>query len=161
MAPEFRNLVANARKIKGDELTIIDRCNLTVFYEPGQEDLGEFLKEHDVTAVMQFAVLFEANTDKQRGRGVFERSIDALKMLNELGYGVEGTGRTLDLMYNPGGAFLPPEQGKLEVAIRAGLKEAYGLNFQFVHVDEHANQKVRGFLTPREKNGGVYEVIDR
>ena len=129
LAPEFRNLVANARKIKGDELTIIDRCNLTVFYEPGQEDLGEFLKEHDVTVVASLPCYSEANTDKQRGKGVFERSIDALKMLNELGYGVEGTGRTLDLMYNPGGAFLPPEQGKLEVAYKSELKEAYGIEF--------------------------------
>ena len=129
LAPEFRNLVANARKIKGDELKIIDRCNLTVFYEPGQEDLGEFLKEHDVTVVASLPCYSEANTDKQRGKGVFERSIDALKMLNELGYGVEGTGRTLDLMYNPGGAFLPPEQGKLEVAYKSELKEAYGIEF--------------------------------
>ena len=60
LAPEFRNLVANARKIKGDELTIIDRCNLTVFYEPGQEDLGEFLKEHDVTAVASLPWLFRS-----------------------------------------------------------------------------------------------------
>ena len=64
-----------------------------------------------MTVVAVCRVIPKLNTDKQRGKGVFERSIDALKMLNELGYGVEGTGRTLDLMYNPGGAFLPPEQG--------------------------------------------------
>jgi radical SAM/Cys-rich protein len=129
LAPEFRNLVRNARKIKGDALKIIDRCNLTVFYEPGQEDLGAFLKEHDVTIVASLPCYSEANTDKQRGRGVFERSIDALKELNALGYGIEGTGRTLDLMYNPGGAFLPPEQSKLEVAYKSELKEAYGIEF--------------------------------
>ncbi|CAL6294199.1 unnamed protein product [Bathycoccus prasinos] len=129
LAPEFRNLVRNARKMKGDALKIIDRCNLTVFYEPGQEDLGAFLKEHDVTVVASLPCYSEANTDKQRGRGVFERSIDALKELNALGYGIEGTGRTLDLMYNPGGAFLPPEQSKLEVAYKSELKEAYGIEF--------------------------------
>jgi radical SAM/Cys-rich protein len=100
-----------------------------VFYEPGQEDLGAFLKEHDVTVVASLPCYSEANTDKQRGRGVFERSIDALKELNALGYGIERTGRTLDLMYNPGGAFLPPEQSKLEVAYKSELKEAYGIEF--------------------------------
>ena len=125
LAEEFRNLVKSAREMRPD-LKIIDRCNLTVFYEPGQEDLGEFLRENDVTVVASLPCYSEKNTDAQRGKGVFERSIDALKLLNELGYGKT---RTLDLMYNPGGAFLPPAQEKLELAYKSELKDTYGIEF--------------------------------
>ena len=126
LATEFRKLIENARKLR-PEIEIIDRCNLTVFYEPGQEDLGEFLKLHDVRVVASLPCYSKENTDMQRGKGVFERSIDALKLLNDLGYG-KGE-RRLDLVYNPNGAFLPPAQDKLEVAYKSELREAYGIEF--------------------------------
>ena len=102
---QFRPLVLAARA-RGVE--VIDRCNLTVLYEPGQEDLPRFLADNRVKVVASLPCYSESNTDAQRGRGVFQRSIQALRDLNAVGYGVEGTGLELDLMYNPGGAFLPP-----------------------------------------------------
>ena len=86
---------------------MIDRCNLTVLFEPGQEDLPAFLAGNGVKVVASLPCYSEENTDKQRGAGVFSRSIAALVELNKVGYGVKGTGLELDLMYNPGGAFLP------------------------------------------------------
>jgi radical SAM/Cys-rich protein len=123
---QFRPLVLAARQ-RG--LDVIDRCNLTVLYEPGQEDLPEFLAENGVKVVASLPCYSEANTDAQRGVGVFERSIAALKRLNEVGYGIEGTDLELDLMYNPGGAFLPPSQETLDVAYRSELGDAYGVKF--------------------------------
>ena len=105
---QFRPLVLAARE-RG--INVIDRCNLTVLYEPGQEDLPRFLADNGVQVVASLPCYSEANTDAQRGRGVFQRSIQALQDLNAVGYGVEGTGLSLDLMYNPGVRFcLPPRR---------------------------------------------------
>lgn len=123
---QFRYLVTEARKLG---VEVIDRCNLTVLYEEGQEDLPQFLAANKVKVVASLPCYSEANTDKQRGKGVFERSIAALKDLNAVGYGMEGTGLELDLMYNPGGAFLPPAQEKLEVAYRSELRDTWGVEF--------------------------------
>lgn len=123
---QFRYLVTEARALG---VEVIDRCNLTVLYEEGQEDLPQFLAENKVKVVASLPCYSEANTDAQRGRGVFERSIAALKDLNAVGYGVEGTGLELDLMYNPGGAFLPPAQAKLEEAYRSELRGTWGVEF--------------------------------
>mmetsp|Transcript_9669 Transcript_9669/g.15531 ORF Transcript_9669/g.15531 Transcript_9669/m.15531 type:complete len:462 (+) Transcript_9669:116-1501(+) len=123
---QFRPLVLAARARGVD---VIDRCNLTVMYEPGQEDLPAFLAANGVKVVASLPCYSEANTDAQRGRGVFQRSIRALQDLNAVGYGVEGTGLELDLMYNPGGAFLPPAQENLETAYRSELGDTYGISF--------------------------------
>jgi len=129
-APElcdsFRFLVEGASAMG---LTILDRCNLTVLSEPGQEDLADFLAEHKVQIVASLPCYSADNVDVVRGKGVFERSIDGLKKLNSLGYGVEGTGLELHLVYNPNGAFLAPEQGKLEVAYKSELSQCYGITF--------------------------------
>jgi radical SAM/Cys-rich protein len=109
-APElndnFRFLVAMARQFRPD-IEIIDRCNLTVLQEPGQEDLVQFLKESRVSVIASLPCYSADNVNKQRGNGVFERSISALLALNEAGYGTE---LPLHLVYNPLGAFLPPPQ---------------------------------------------------
>jgi len=130
-APElndnFRYLVATARQMNPD-LEIIDRCNLTVLQEPGQEDLVDFLKQHRVRIVASLPCYSEANVDQQRGNGVFERSIAALVALNDAGYGVDPA-LPLDLVYNPGGAFLPPSQAALEDQYKKQLKENFGILF--------------------------------
>lgn len=132
-APElntcFRYLVATARELRPD-IDIIDRCNLTVLQEPGQEDLVEFLKEHRVRIVASLPCYSAANVDQQRGDGVFERSIAALLALNDAGYGVGDPSLPLDLVYNPSGAFLPPPQAKLQDQYKAQLADKFGIFFR-------------------------------
>ena len=131
-APElnknFRYLVRVARSLRPD-LEIIDRCNLTVLQEPGQEDLPKFLKENGVRVIASLPCYSAENVDQQRGNGVFDRSIAALLALNEAGFGVPDSDLYLDLVYNPLGAFLPPEQEKLEVQYKQVLEENFGIVF--------------------------------
>jgi len=124
--PQFRFLVRQARAL-GRE--VLDRCNLTVLLEPGQEDLVQFLADNQVHVVASLPCYSEANVDTQRGRGVFDRSILGLQRLNAAGYGVEGSGLQLDLVYNPGGAFLAPPQATLQDAYKIELFEAHGIQF--------------------------------
>lgn len=128
-APElndnFRFLVKMARQLRPD-IEIIDRCNLTVLQEPGQEDLVDFLKDNRVTVIASLPCYSAENVDTQRGNGVFERSISALLALNEAGYGTEFP---LDLVYNPLGAFLPPSQVELQVKYKEVLAENFGILF--------------------------------
>lgn len=112
--PHFRYLVTEARQLG---VEVIDRCNLTVLNEPGQEDLAAFLAEQQVSVVASLPCYTQDNVDAQRGKGVFGRSIEALQGLNALGFGKANTGLSLTLVYNPGGAFLPPAQ--------EGLKQDY------------------------------------
>ena len=127
LCPAFRRLVTGAREIGVS--SIIDRCNLTVLMESGQEDLPQFLAENGVRVVASLPCYTQENVDGQRGRGVFDRSIAGLHLLNEHGYGIEGSGLVLDLMYNPSGAFLPPSQAKLEPAFKEELRTNYGIVF--------------------------------
>ena len=124
--PNFRRLVRAAR---ARDIAVIDRCNLTVLNEPGQEDLGEFLAENGVEVVASLPCSLEENVDRQRGDGVFAGSIAGLRKLNALGYGVPGSGRVLNLVYNPGGPSLPPDQAGLEVAYKSELATRYGIFF--------------------------------
>ena len=128
-APElnenFRFLVKMARELRPD-IDIIDRCNLTVLQEPGQEDLVEFLKENKVHIIASLPCYSADNVNKQRGNGVFDRSISALLALNDAGY---GTDLPLDLVYNPLGAFLPPPQASLESKYKEVLEENFGILF--------------------------------
>lgn len=126
LCPEFRYLVREARA-RG--LEVIDRCNLTVLLEPGQETLAEFLAENKVKVVASMPCYSKENVDSQRGGGVFGRSIRGLQMLNAVGYGMPGSDLTLDLVYNPGGVFLAPPASSLEDAYKQELKEAYGISF--------------------------------
>lgn len=122
---EFRFLVKMARELRPD-VDIIDRCNLTVLQEPGQEDLVEFLKENKVHVIASLPCYSAENVNTQRGNGVFERSIAALLALNEAGYGSD---LPLDLVYNPLGAFLPPPQASLESKYKEVLEENFGILF--------------------------------
>jgi radical SAM/Cys-rich protein len=122
----FRYLVHTARKMG---LHVVDRCNLTILEEPGQEGLVEFLAEHQVEVIASLPCYLRENVDRQRGSGVFDRSICALKRLNQLGYGQEDSTLLLNLVHNPLDHFLPPPQGELEGEYRKQLGEHYGIVF--------------------------------
>jgi len=124
--PHFRYLVGEARAAG---IAVTDRCNLTILEEPGQEGLAAFLARHAVGIVASLPCYLEENVDRQRGAGVFDRSIRALLRLNALGYGIEGSGLDLALVYNPQGPTLPPPQCTLEADYRAHLLERYGIRF--------------------------------
>jgi radical SAM/Cys-rich protein len=129
-APElhggFRHLVRAATAMG---VQVIDRCNLTILFEPGQEDLAEFLARYQVEVVASLPCYSVENVDKQRGKGVFDKSIAALQQLNQLGYGREGSGLTLNLVYNPQGPSLPPDQHNLEAAYKRELQDHFGILF--------------------------------
>ena len=124
--PAFRFLVSELYNRKKQ---IIDRCNLTVLFEKGQEDTAYFLREHRVKIVASLPCYTKQNVETQRGGGVFDKSISALQMLNKLGYGQEGSGLELDLVYNPQGAYLPPAQDKLEKDYKIELQKYFGISF--------------------------------
>jgi len=124
--PSFRWLAQEARRLGR---RVIDRCNLTVLLEPGMEDLPDFLAEHRVEVVASLPCYVPENVERQRGHGVFEKSITALRRLNTLGFGRPGSGLRLDLVYNPVGPFLPPPQAELEAAYRAELRRGFGIEF--------------------------------
>jgi radical SAM/Cys-rich protein len=129
-APElnshFRALVSAARRLGRQ---VIDRCNLTVLFEPGQEDTAEFLAAAGVKVVASLPCYTTENVEAQRGRAVFERSIEALRRLNGLGYAGAESRLELELVYNPLGPFLPPDQGELEARYRSELGERFGIVF--------------------------------
>lgn len=124
--PHFRPLVARARAMG---VQVIDRCNLTILEELGQEDLAGFLAAHQVEIVASLPCYTEELVDRQRGKGVYGKSVRAIRRLNELGYGREGSGLALNLVYNPQGASLPPAQEKLEADYKRILGEAFGIRF--------------------------------
>ena len=124
--PDFRDLVRAARALG---VKVIDRCNLTILFEPGQEGLAEFLAEHEVEVVASLPCYSVDNVDRQRGKGVFDKSIAALQRLNALGYGHEGSDRVLNLVYNPQGAVLPPPQPALEADYKRELGAHFGIVF--------------------------------
>ncbi|MDG2203239.1 MAG: arsenosugar biosynthesis radical SAM protein ArsS, partial [Burkholderiales bacterium] len=129
-APElnvhFKYLVTEITKRR---ISIIDRCNLTILSEPGQEDLTQFLSKHRVIVTASLPCYSEENVDSQRGDGVFERSIDGLRQLNGVGYGKGNPDLQLHLVYNPIGASLPPPQKTLEKEYKQHLSENYDVSF--------------------------------
>jgi radical SAM/Cys-rich protein len=129
-APEihdgFKRLVEQASALG---VKVIDRCNLTILFEPGHEDLAEFLAQHKVEVVASMPCYSLENVDKQRGDGVFDKSIAGLQLLNSLGYGQEGSGLVLNLVYNPQGASLPPNQKILESDFKRELMKQFGIRF--------------------------------
>jgi radical SAM/Cys-rich protein len=124
--PHFRRLVRAARDLG---VRVIDRCNLTILEVAGQEDLAEFLKLEQVEIVASLPCYLADNVDRQRGKGVFESSIRSLRRLNALGYGREGTGLILNLVYNPQGPSLPPPQEAFEADYRRELGDKFGIVF--------------------------------
>ena len=126
MNPEFRWLVEQARA-RG--IAVMDRLNPTIMEEPGYEWVGGFLADNEVEVIASLPCYSAANVDEQRGDGVFEASIKALQTLNALGYGQPGSGRVMNLVYNPNGAFLPPPQAALEADYKRLLQEQFGIVF--------------------------------
>ncbi len=140
LSPHFREIVRGAR---GLGVRVIDRCNLTILSEPGQDDLAAFLADHGVEVTASLPCYSPANVDRQRGDGVFERSIAGLRQLNALGYGDPATGRVLNLVYNPQGASLPPPQGALEADYKRELLEHFGIRFD--HLFALTNMPIQRF----------------
>lgn len=158
-APElnahFRHLVTCARRL-GRE--VIDRCNLTVLLEPGQEDLAEFLANEGVTVVASLPCYSEGNVDLQRGRGVFERSIRGLRLLNSLGYGRPGSGLDLHLVYNPVGPHLPPPQAELEQDYKEELRRNFGIEFNRLFT--LANMPIKRYADYLHRTQKMEEYMD-
>jgi len=130
MNPHFRYLVSEARKLG---VEVIDRCNLTILLEPGYEDLAQFLADEGVNVAASLPCYTQDNVDKQRGKGVYDSSIEGLLMLNKLGYGKPDSGLTLDLVYNPGGASLPPAQAALQEDYKVRLRDDWAIEFNELH----------------------------
>ncbi len=126
MNPMFKDLLKAAHSMNK---RIIDRCNLTILTEPGYEDLVDFLVEHKVSIVASLPCYLEENVDGQRGKGVYQKSIDGMRLLNEAGYGEPESGLELNLVYNPTGPYLPPGQQQLETDYKKYLSDNFNLNF--------------------------------
>jgi radical SAM/Cys-rich protein len=129
-APElnanFRYLVTEARRLG---IHVMDRCNLTVLFEPGQEGLAQFLADNQVEVVASMPCYEQENVDSQRGKGVYNASVEGIRVLNELGYAKSGTGLDLSLVYNPQGPVLPPPQEALEMDYRRELGARFNIEF--------------------------------
>lgn len=138
--PRFRDIVRHARR---EGLRVIDRCNLTILSEPGQEDLAAFLAGQGVEITASLPCYSRENVDRQRGEGVFASSIAGLRQLNALGYGEAGSGLVLNLVYNPQGPSLPPPQEKLEADYKRHLIEDFGIRFD--HLLCITNQPIARF----------------
>jgi radical SAM/Cys-rich protein len=151
MNPQFEYLVEQCR---GLDRRVMDRCNLTVFFVRGKEHLPEFLRDHQVEIVASLPCYLEENVDAQRGKTVFARSVDALHRLNQLGYGMPGTGLILNLVYNPLGAKLPPAQPELEQEYKRELRERYGIEFNNLYTI--TNMPISRFLEDL-RSSGQYE----
>jgi len=138
--PHFRHLVTAARALG---VKVIDRCNLTVLFEPGQESLADFLAANQVEVIASLPCYTEELVDRQRGKGVYDASIRAIRLLNGLGYAREGSGLTLGLVYNPQGAKLPPPQAALEADYKRILGEKFGISFNRLYTI--ANMPIQRF----------------
>jgi len=153
--PSFRFLVKQARR---DGRRVMDRCNLTVLFEPEQEDLAVFLASMEVEVVASLPCYLAENVDKQRGRGVYEKSIEALQRLNALGYGQEGSGLVLNLVYNPVGAHLPPPQAKLEADYKRELGARFGIRFN--HLYTLTNMPIARFAHMLQREGKLEAYLE-
>jgi radical SAM/Cys-rich protein len=153
MNPHFRYLVSEARELG---VQVIDRCNLTILEEPGYEDLAEFLAAQQVEISASLPCYLEDNVDRQRGNGVFEASIRALRRLNALGYGQPGSGLTLNLVYNPQGPVMPPSQRGLETAYREHLGK---LGIVFNHLHTITNMPIARFGSTLVSKGKFHDYM--
>jgi len=152
--PHFRELVLRARELG---VHVIDRCNLTILEESGQEGLAEFLAHQQVEIIASLPCYLEENVDRQRGEGVFERSLRSIARLNALGYGTEGSGLALNLVYNPQGPSLPPEQDGLESEYKRVLAERHGIRFNRLYT--LANMPIQRFGSTLVSKGRFDEYM--
>ena len=154
--PNFRRLVEQATKLNRH---VMDRCNLSVLLLPSQADLGEFLARHHVEIIASLPYFRATQTDAQRGAGVFDKSIEALQLLNRLGYGREGSGLTLNLVHNPVGAFLPPKQEAVEAQFRRELLRTHGVVFNRLYTI--TNMPISRFLEFLIRTGNYDRYMQR
>ena len=154
--PNFRWLVAQAH---GLGRHVMDRCNLSVLLIPSQADLAEFLAAHRVEIVASLPSYRASQTDAQRGEGIFEKSIEALHRLNQLGYGQPDSGFALNLVYNPVGAFLPPKQEAIEAQFRKELRARHGVEFN--HLYTITNMPISRFLEFLVESGNYEQYMER
>lgn len=157
MNPDFRWFV---EEIKTLGKHIIVRCNLTIILANKRfHDLPEFFRKHQIEVVSSLPSFTQDRTDRQRGDGVFEDSIKALQMLNAVGYGVEGTGLILNLVYNPAGAFLPPDQDALEREYKAELAKRFGISFNYLFAI--TNMPISRYLDYLLESGNYDKYMDK
>lgn len=154
--PHFRWIVEQARALGRH---IMDRCNLSVLLVPSQADLVEFLAAHRVEIVASLPSYRATQTDAQRGEGIFDKSIEALRRLNQVGYGRDGTGLTLNLVHNPVGAFLPPRQDAIEAQFRRELRTRHGVEFNRLYTI--TNMPVSRFLEFLLESGNYDGYMER
>jgi len=154
--PNFRWLVELGMRLKRH---VMDRCNLSVLLLPSQEDLADFLASHTVEIVASLPYFRSTQTDAQRGEGVFEKSMKALRLLNEKGYGNPGSGLTLNLVHNPVGAFLPPKQEAIEAQFRKELQKTHGVVFN--HLYTITNMPISRFLEFLVESGNYEGYMER
>jgi radical SAM/Cys-rich protein len=154
--PRFREIVRRARALGA---RVIDRCNLTITRLPNYADLPAFFAEQRVEVVASLPWYAPKQTDAQRGDGVFEESIDALRVLNALGFGVEGTGLVLDLVTNPSGAFLPPKQASLEREYKREMQRRWGVTFNRLFTI--TNMPVSRFLEYLQRSGNLAAYMEK
>jgi len=153
--PHFRWLVEQARTLG---VHVIDRCNLTILEEPGQETLGEFLASHQVEIIASLPCYLEENVDQQRGKGVYSESVQGLRKLNELGYGRENSNLVLNLVYNPIGAQLPPGQEALQADYKKYLGEHFNISFNKLYT--LANMPIQRFGSMLLSKGEFIQYMD-
>jgi len=154
--PDFREIVVRARAAGKH---VMDRCNLTVLLLPNYADLIEFLAEHRVEVVCSLPHYRRRQTDTQRGEGVFEESIEALRRLNAAGYGDPDSGLLLDLVMNPVGAFLPGNQAALERDWKAQLARSYGIRFSRLFTI--TNMPIARYLEWLQESGNLTAYLER
>ena len=158
-APELnRNFKYFVKELRSLNLSVIDRCNLTVLHEKGQENTALFLAKNKVAITASLPCYTEQNVEKQRGRGVFLKSIDSLKELNKLGYGKGDESLQLNLVYNPLGAFLPPEQENLEKEYKKFLKEKFQIYFD--NLLTITNMPIKRFKHTLKRKGELQSYKD-
>jgi radical SAM/Cys-rich protein len=154
--PNFRWLVEQSRALGRH---VMDRCNLSVLLLPSQADLAEFLSGHRVEIVASLPYYRASQTDAQRGEGVFEKSVEALQLLNKLGYGRPGSGLALNLVCNPVGAFLPPKQEAIEAQFRKELRARHGIEFNRLYTI--TNMPISRFLEFLLESGNYEQYMER
>jgi len=154
--PNFRWLVEQARAAGRH---VMDRCNLSILLLPSQAGLAEFLAQHQVEVIASLPYYLAGETDRQRGEGVFAKSVEALQKLNALGYGAEGSPLRLNLVYNPVGAFLPPSQRAAEADFRRELQRRHGVVFHSLYTI--TNMPISRFLEFLQRTGNYERYMDK
>ena len=156
LCPSFEYLAEEADRLGRH---VMDRCNLTVFYEPGKSHLPEFLRDHRVEIIASLPYYLPDQVDRQRGRGVYDKSVEALRWLNRLGYGQEGSELLLNLVYNPVGAYLPPEQTAMEAEFKKELAQRCGIVFNRLYTI--TNMPISRFKSFLESSGNFESYMEK